>query len=135
MSKKNNNNIKNTVKAIGIAGVVSAAIGAYMLYKDEKAAERRGDIKDWMTDLRDEIVKEVEKLNEVSHEAYTDIVARVFARFETVKGVAADELSAVRGDVLGAWKHIEGELGQSLKEVGDGMSDTDTKTTKNDKKR
>jgi len=106
-----NEKAKETMKKIGIAGIVSAAITAYVLYKDTDA---QNEAKTWIHDLRDEIADEVGKLNTISHEVYADIVSRTLERAEKVKGVAKEEVTSTETDLLQAWEKIEEGLADIL---------------------
>ena len=91
-------------KAVGIgAGIAAAAaLGAYFLYGKDGAKNRK-KVKGWALKAKGEILERLEQLQDVSEDAYHNIVEQVTARYKDAKNVDAKELKAIIAEAKKHW--------------------------------
>lgn len=93
-------------KTLGIAAVVAAAAGAYFLYGDKGARNRR-KIKGWALKLKGEVLQRIENAKDVTEETYNKIIDDVSARYERIKTVDKAELQELVDDLKRHWSNIK----------------------------
>ncbi len=97
------------------AGMVAAALGAYLLYGSKDAKKNRAKVKGWMLKARGEILERLEAMEEVTEKTYGNVVQQVIANYRGMKNVSAPELAALAGDLRRHWQTIKPMFKQGKK--------------------
>lgn len=96
--------LKKGAKGLVAAGALVAAIGGiYMLAKRKNAAKKAGS---WILRAKADVMDEVEKLPELSRQAYDGIVKSVLKHYGKLKEASKSELADLKKDLDGQWKDV-----------------------------
>jgi hypothetical protein len=108
-TKKTVNNKKVSVGAIaaGIVGVTAAAVGTYYLYGHKNATKHRAMAKSWMLKAKGEVLEKLEQAQEVTEPIYNKAVDAVAAKYNELKSIDPEELSAFLSDMKKYWSDIQ----------------------------
>lgn len=104
--------LKKSAKGLVAAGALAAAIGGiYMLAKKQKSASKSAKSAGaWILRAKADVMEEVEKLPEVSRQAYQGIVSSVLKHYGKLKDVSKSELASLKKDLEGEWKNVTSGL-------------------------
>ncbi len=106
---------KKLAIGLGIGAAVAAGIaGAYFLYGKDGAKNRK-KIKSWTLKAKAEAMEKIEKLKDVSDDAYHNIIDTVAAKYGKMKDITPEEAALFVKEMKGHWKHIKSELGGTKK--------------------
>lgn len=104
--------------AIGLGATAVAAAAAYFL-TGERGEKNRKKIKAWAEEAKNELVKELKGLKQVSKDSYAEMVDEVVGRYKATKGATPRELSALKKELKAHWrnitKHVAGERAEPKK--------------------
>lgn len=96
---------------LGITAIAATAAGAYYLYGSMKGPARRKALKGWTLRMKGEVMDEMEKMKDLSEEAYHSVIDKVSKKYKAMKNIDPAELSATVKRLKGHWKDIKKEVG------------------------
>jgi hypothetical protein len=99
----------------GVAAVAAAAAGAYML--TGKNAKNRKKVAKWAGDMKDDVVKQLDKAGKVSKATYNKIIDTTAKNYKGLKNVSAEELAMVAGELKDSWGMISDGMSAATKTV------------------
>ena len=105
MNKNENSDVAKKV-IIGAGIVAGAALAAYLLTTPEDREKAALKVKGWMADMKKDIVERVKKIQDLTEERYDQIVDEVKTKYEALKDVSAEEVSAFADEMKSHWKNI-----------------------------
>jgi hypothetical protein len=94
----------------GIAALAAATAGAVFLYGTDAGKKKRKQIKSWTLKMQADVMDKMEKMKDVSEDAYHAVVDQVAKRYETAKNVDPIEVAAIVRDMKNHWKTIQRQL-------------------------
>ncbi len=92
----------------GVAAIAAAAAGVYML--TGKNAKNRKKVSKWVSDMQNDVVRELDKAGNASKATYNKVVDSVAKNYKNLKTVNAPELALVAAELKGGWDKISSEL-------------------------
>jgi gas vesicle protein len=111
MVKKNTSTIAEKVATgMGIAGAIGAVAGSLFLYGTKAGAMQRKKIKGWSVKMKGEVLEKLENLKDITEEKYQATIDAVAVRYQRVKTIDPDELSALVNDLKKHWRNIKGHI-------------------------
>lgn len=106
--KTKNNQKENTGKKVALvgAGIVAIAAAAYFLSgkKNQKA------IKSWMIKMKAEAIEKLEKSNDLTKEAYENIIDTISQKYHKLSTTDSEEVAQVVADLKKKWNGIKRDL-------------------------
>ncbi len=110
------NNTKGKVgMGLGLAAVAAAAAGAYFLYGTKEGAKRRKQMKGWTLKMKGEVLDRIEKMEDISEDAYNKVVDTVAKGYKGVKSVDPVEVAALASELKKHWSNIKKHLNGNSK--------------------
>jgi hypothetical protein len=100
---------------LGLAALAAAAAGAYFLYGTKEGAKRRKQMRGWMLRMKGEVMDRMEKMENVSEDAYNKIVDTVARGYKGVKEVDPTEVAVLAAELKKHWKNIKKHLNSGPK--------------------
>jgi hypothetical protein len=105
-----------TVVGLGV-GIAALSAATYLLF-GPNGKKNQKIIKGWTVKMKGEIIEEFEKAKELTEPVYHNIVDKVKAKYEKIKGMDAQELEAVVSEIKKHWKGIQKQAqGKKSKKV------------------
>jgi len=101
---------KNIAIGAGITVAIVAVAGTYFLYGSKNAAKNRKKVKAWTLKAKGEILEKLEKLSEVSEEAYNKIIDDVSEKYKKVKNIDRSDIQTFTKELKGHWKKMQKEI-------------------------
>ena len=95
---------------VGITALAAAAAGAYYLYGSDKSAKNRKQVKSWMLKMKADVMDRIEKVKDLSKQAYESTIDEVSKKYSQVKSVDQKELMQLAKRMKSHWKEIEGDI-------------------------
>jgi gas vesicle protein len=96
--------------AIGslVIGAIAGAI-AGILFAPKSGKETRGDLKDTLTQVKDDVASKIADLNiqELTQNAYQAVVNTVLQTYEDAKKLSLDEVRNIRSDLDKGYEEIK----------------------------
>ncbi len=108
VKKKKSGISAGTVAAIG-AGVAAASIGAYY-FLGPKGKQHRGEAKAWMTKMKTDIEKKLQKAKSVTGPLYRDTVDTIAAAYSKRYKEHAPEVKALAKKLKAGWKNARNNI-------------------------
>ncbi len=99
----------------GVAAIAAAAAGVYFM--TGKHAKNRKKVAKWATNLKEDVVLDLNKAGKATKETYTKIVDSAAKNYKGLKNVSTAELAAVAAELKGSWDNISAELNQASKNI------------------
>jgi hypothetical protein len=121
-----NNTQKVAGAGLGLAALAAAAAGAYYFYGAKKAPQHRKKLRSWAVKATGEVMERVEKMRDVTEDAYNKAVSEVMNKYRKVKSIDPSELAQAAKEMKNQWNRIAGQLKTT-------PSKSRTKTTKRKK--
>ncbi len=90
---------------LGLGATAVAAAAAYFL-TGERGEKNRQKIKVWVEEAKNELVRELKGLKQVSQQSYAEVVDEVIGRYKATKGATPRELSLLKKELKAHWKNI-----------------------------
>ena len=89
-------------------GALAGGLAAFLAYKN------RRDIKAvwWKWQAKADIHRRLAALKELTRDSYDEVIDDVLMRYETVEGVAADEMRAFAADLKSKYQEIKARLSE-----------------------
>lgn len=110
MAKKSISGVKVAAGVgAGLAALAAATAGAYFLYGKDGAKNKK-KIKSWMLKAKGEVLDQIEKMKDVSEEAYTGAIDKVSQKYKAVKNIDPAELDQMIKELKGHWKSIKKQI-------------------------
>lgn len=109
-----------TIFSIG-AGVAALATASYYFFGPDGKV-RREKMKDWMVDMKGQILEKAQDVKDLTQPVYNEIVDSVVATYETAK-VSKDELKDFASSLKDQWKEIKASMKEKADEVMDEAED------------
>ncbi len=106
---------KAIIAGASLAAVAAAAAGVYFL--TGKNAKNRKKLAKWAEDMKNDVVKELNKAGKHSKASYQQIVDSVAKNYKGLKNVSAPELSQMASELKSHWDIISAEVSQAGKAV------------------
>lgn len=110
---------KNQKRAIavgaGVAAIAAAAAGVYML--TGKNAKNRKKVAKWATDLKEDVILDLNKAGKASKDTYNKVVDAAVKNYKGLKNVNSAELTAMASELKSSWDKISAELSKASKTV------------------
>ena len=95
---------------VGVAaGVAAIAAAGYFLF-GPNGKNNRKVIKGWTVKMKGEVLEKIEKLKEITPEAYDAIIDEVAGKYAKFKHVNEEEVKAVTADLKKYWKVISRDV-------------------------
>jgi len=132
MAEKSNAGKAGAIIA-GVVGLSAAAVGAYYLYGHKDADKHRAKVKGWMLKAKGEVLEELEKVQDVTESAYMSAVDTVAKKYNELKNIDPDELSAFIGEMRDHWSGIKKTMetrGKAVKKTAKGGKKSGSRKTK-----
>ncbi len=96
--------------AVGIAaGVAAVAAAGYFLFGPQGKHNRKV-IKGWTVKMKGEVLEKIEKLKEITPEAYDAIIDEVAAKYGKLKHISDEEITMITTDLKKYWKVIARDI-------------------------
>lgn len=95
---------------IGMAAIAAAAAGAYYFYHGKDGEKRRKQLKSWAVKAKGEMMEKMEKMKEVSQQAYDGAVKDVMAKYKKMKNIDPKELADLGLELKSYWDRISRQL-------------------------
>ncbi len=105
MKNKNKENTGKKIALVG-AGIVAVAAAAYFLSgkKNQKA------LKSWVIKMKAEAIEKLEKSNDLTKEAYENIIDTISQKYHKLSSVDSEEVAHVVSDLKKKWNSIKRDL-------------------------
>ncbi len=97
--------ISNGKKVAMGAGIAAAGLATYMLL-GPKGKKNRKNVKNWARNMEKDIVKNIEKVKDLSGPAYEKIIDQAREKYEKVKSIDADEMAMILSNLRKHWSAI-----------------------------
>ena len=95
---------------VGVAaGVAAIAAAGYFLF-GPNGKNNRKVIKGWTVKMKGEVLEKIEKLKEITPEAYDAIIDEVAAKYAKLKHISQEEVDMVTADLKKYWKVISRDV-------------------------
>lgn len=108
--KKVQNKASDVGVVVGVAaGVAAIAAAGYFLF-GPNGKNNRKVIKGWTVKMKGEVIEKIEKLKEVTPEAYEAIIDEVAAKYAKLKHISQEEVDMVTTDLKKYWKVISRDV-------------------------
>lgn len=88
------------------AGLLAAAIGGVYLLNKKKVKKAVKSTGAWILRAKADVMEEVEKIPEISKEAYEEIVNTVMKHYGKMKQASKSELAGLKKDLESQWKNV-----------------------------
>ncbi|MFA6006618.1 MAG: hypothetical protein WC764_02750 [Candidatus Paceibacterota bacterium] len=111
-------NTKSKVEtgAVVATAILAAVAGSYYLYsKFDKTQKRK--VKSWALRLKADVLDELENLQEISKDAYEQVVDVASAKYAKLKNVDTDELHLLAKDMKKHWSAIQKTVASRTKKA------------------
>lgn len=95
--------------ALGLAALAAAAAGAYYFYGKDGEKHRK-TLKSWSVKARGDIMERMEKMKDISQNAYNKAVDEVMDKYKRVKSIDPKELAMLGSELKGHWDRISKQL-------------------------
>jgi hypothetical protein len=118
----NNQKFKN----LGISTVASIIAGAYYLYNSKEGVETRKNLRGWAVKMQGEIMERIEKLKDVTDEAYNTIVDEVSKKYKEQQETG--ELDAFVKDIKKKWTKVSKDVKAEVKKRANTITGITVKT-------
>lgn len=109
----------NKKAAAGLAAAAAAAGAAaagYYFYASKDAKENRKLAAKWARDMKDDVVKQAKKVQDIDRAQLLKIIDGAVASYETVRSVDRDDLRTAAKELKNNWQLLSEEvLGRSKK--------------------
>jgi hypothetical protein len=92
----------------GLAAIAAAATGVYMM--TGKNAKNRKKVGKWVSDMQNDIVRELDKAGNVSKATYNKVVDTVSQNYKGLKNVSVSELALAAAELKSSWDSIKAEM-------------------------
>lgn len=118
MAKKNS----NTKTAAGVgAGVLAAgaamAAAGYYFYASKDAKQHRKIAAKWAGNLKNDVVKQAKKVQNIDKAQLAAIVDKAAAAYETVRSVDKNDLQKAAKELKSNWQELAAELASGMKQA------------------
>jgi hypothetical protein len=110
---KNNIILKSILAGAGIATLIGAGTGAYLLYGSKNAKKNQRKVKAWSLKARGEILEQIENLTEVTQETYHKIIQEVSDKYKVLKNISQEEIAEFVEELRCHWENISKEISKS----------------------
>lgn len=108
--KKAQNKSSDVGVVVGVAaGVTAIAAAGYFLF-GPNGKNNRKVIKGWTVKMKGEVLEKIEKLKEITPEAYDAIIDEVSAKYAKLKHINQEEIAMVTADLKKYWKVISRDV-------------------------
>lgn len=95
----------------GLAAVAAAAAGVYFL--TGKNAKNRKKLAKWASDMRSDVVRELNKAGKHTKASYHKVVDTVAKNYKGIKNVSTAELAEAASELKSHWDTISKEVGSA----------------------
>lgn len=106
-------------KEVGVAlGVIAAAAGAaagYYFYASKDAAKNRKIAASWARDLRDDVIREARKVQDLNRAQMVRIIDAAAVLYETARSVDRDQLMRAVKELKDNWELLATDVQKSPK--------------------
>lgn len=93
----------------GIAAIAAAAAGTYF-FTGKKGAKNRAKVKKWVDDAKNDVVKQIKTMSNVTEKTYNQTVDAAIAKYKNLKDVDKSELLQIAKELKGHWDSISKQL-------------------------
>lgn len=100
------NNVTGKVVKAGIFGVIVGAIAAFF-FSPKSGKQNRQDVKDWVSDMQDEVSTRAKEAHGLTKEKYDDIVDQVVQKRKAVQNIKEEEWDGLVSDMKKHWDKIK----------------------------
>jgi hypothetical protein len=101
---------KGILVGAGIAALAFAGIaGSYFLYGKDGAKNRK-KITSWMLQAKADILKKIEKLQNITRDQYEAIVEKAIEQYKKAESISEKDVDAFAKKMKKYWKDIEKDL-------------------------
>ncbi len=95
---------------VGVAaGIAAVAAAGYFLF-GPNGKNNRKVIKGWTVKMKGEVLEKIEKLKEITPEAYDAIIDEVAGKYAKLKHINEEEIKTVTADLKKYWKVISRDV-------------------------
>lgn len=120
-TKKTASGVKAAVGlGVGAAAVSALALGAYLLY-GEQGAKNRKNARAWMLKAKGEVLEQVECMKDVSLDAYQNLVHIMAVKYAKMKDVDAADIEKLVKELKMYGKKLAGTKKKMVKVVAKKM--------------
>ncbi|MBI5530252.1 MAG: hypothetical protein HY918_02005 [Candidatus Doudnabacteria bacterium] len=96
-------------EGLGLAALAAAAAATYYFYgKDGK--QHRKAVSAWSQKAKDEMVKKIKTMKNVSKSTYETAAKEVLAKYKQVKNISPKEVEELKKELTGHWQKIAKDL-------------------------
>lgn len=101
-----NKKTKKISKIVAIsAGATAIAAGSYYLF-GPKGAKHRSDAKNWMNEMKDEVLEKISNIKNLSEDEFHKIIDTIVFAYIATGEVATPELETFANNLKSQWKNI-----------------------------
>lgn len=105
MKKKSLKSNSGKIVAAGI-GIAAASIAAYLLL-GPNGKKNRKEIKSWMVKMKAEVAEKIEDMQDVTADAYQDVVESVASKYSKLKNISAEDLKSEIAHLKSQWSSMK----------------------------
>jgi hypothetical protein len=117
-SKKQGTGSKVLELGAGLAAVAAAAGAGYYFYGDKSAKKHRAAASKWAKDMKQQVVREAKKVNNLDQKSLAKIVDAAAAAYATARSVDKNDLTAAARELKKHWKTVKEEVSGAAARAG-----------------
>ena len=106
--RQSNDTGKNV--SIGIFSALASAAAVYYFFGTKKEAEKREQIKDFVKDTKDKVIKTGNILQDAASEAYDDLKDLLKDKYQDLKALNEEKHTELAGKIRSRWDLIKKDI-------------------------
>lgn len=106
MAKKKSHTGRNVTLGIGAGLAVAGAAGAAWLYGTKEGQKTKKKLESWMLKAKGEVMEKLEKMDDVTEDAYHKAVSQVMKKYKKAKAVSTPKVVKLEKDLKRHWKAL-----------------------------
>jgi hypothetical protein len=108
---------KKVAVGVGLTALAAAAAAGTYFFTGKKGAKNRAKVSKWADDAKNDVVKQLKSMKQVTQKSYGEAVDTVVEQYKKAKKIDPTELLALAGELKGHWDSIAGEVTAVSKKV------------------
>ena len=115
---------------IGAGLAIAGAAGAAWLYGTDQGKKTKKKLESWMLKAKGEVMEKIEKMDDVTEDAYHKAVADVMKKYKKIKSVSTPKVVKLEKELKKHWKSLASKVKKPAKKKSTKRKVSKKKATK-----